>query len=797
MNLAPAKWIWLPSRRCLPNTFVLFRRELNLDRAPAQATGWLTVDSRYRLTVNGERVQWGPAPCDPRWLEADPVDITSLLRPGRNVIGVEVCYFGQGDGTWPMGAPGFIFRLEVDDEQVVSDATWQCRLDRAHRPGMYKRWFLRALQEEFDARLHPFGWDTPGYIPGDEWVPAMELPGAADRPAIFAGGPEYVMMPDDPGQETAAGQLAEQEVAALRRREIPLMRENLIEAKALSDLGRVIWRRNPDDWFESRMPDCFEIKRDPAVTGLAPAANEGFFFTYEMPEQLVGFPRFMIEAAAGTIVELIVQESHDPEHGPLWLDSYLFHWTRFICREGLNVFETFDYESFKWLQLHVHNASRPVAIREVGARRRTYAWPQPAQIRCGEPALQGLIDASLNTLLNCAQETNQDGGGRERQQYSGDVGHQQHAIRYAFGEYRHGARYLSTYSQGLTLDGYFMDCWPAYDRLARLAQRQVGATIWGPILDHGIGFVFDCWNHYMESGDLEALREPYPRLLRFAHYLEHLRRDDGLLPVEDIGVPTVWIDHDAYRHQRHKRCAFNLYAAAMLQHALAPICELFGDDPQPFQRRANEIENAVVDQFWDKQRRIFVVGDNRLCDRSLATAILFDQCPGDDTAAALRALADCPPEMGLSYPANAIWRYWALAKGGRADVIVRELRTKWATMNSVRRNNSLQENWKTKMDGCDQFSHCPVAPLIVLYQCIAGIRPVRPGFAACEIRPQLAGLGDLALTAHTPRGPIRFEAVREKNGHRVRVKASTHCEVRIIIPNHKLNHVNDWEGFIQ
>ena len=42
----------------------------------------------------------------------------------------------------------------------------------------------------------------------------------------------------------------------------------------------------------------------------------------------------------------------------------------------------------------------------------------------------------------------------------------------------------------------------------------------------------------------------------------------------------------------------------------------------------------------------------------LATSILFDQCPNGHTAAALRALAETPPEMGLSYPCNAGWRYW-------------------------------------------------------------------------------------------------------------------------------------------
>ena len=77
-------------------------------------------------------------------------------------------------------------------------------------------------------------------------------------------------------------------------------------------------------------------------------------------------------------------------------------------------------------------------------------------------------------------------------------------------------------------------------------------------------------------GTCKILNEPFPRLLRFAQYLKSLIGPDGLLPVENIGVPSVWIDHQAYRQQRHKQCAFNLYAAAMLQHALAPLCRLFG-----------------------------------------------------------------------------------------------------------------------------------------------------------------------------------------------------------------------------
>ncbi len=781
-DLSPATWIWLPSERCLPNTFVLFRRELHLTNAPRSARGWLTADSRYKLTVNGQRVQWGPAPCDPRWLEADPCDLTSLLRVGANVIGVEVCYFGQGDGTWPMGAPGFIFKVQIDDQLVVSDSSWQTCLDRAHRPGMYKRWFLRALQEEFDARLHPHGWDRPEFKPDATWLAAMKLRGSARTPAIFAGGPEYVLGADDATQHVAAGQLGSVQPAELRAREIPLMRETLVKALPLEDCGRVTWLRDPNDWFESRVPGSFTIARDASVVHANPAVNEGFFFTYRMPEQVVGFPRITIDAPAGTIVEMMVRESHDVATGPLWMENYIFHWTRFICREGVNEFESFDYESVQWLQLHVRGATRPVTIRDVSVRRREYPWQNTPQITCAEPALQRLFDASVNTLRNSCLETVVDGMGRERQQYSGDGGHQIQAVRPAFGDTKLPARFLKTFSQGMTLDGFFLDCWPGYDRLARLMQRQVGATVWGPLLDHGVGFNFDCWQHYLETGDREALAEPYPRLKRFADYLENLRRDDGMLPVENIGVPAVWIDHHAYRHQSHKRCAFNLYVAAMLQHALAPIIEIFGDDPGPYRLLGAEIQQATVARYWDASRQLFIVGDDRTCDRSLATAILFDQCPGGATHAVLQTLVDCPSTMGLSYPCNAVWRYWALAKGGRTDVIVRELRTKWATMASVIHNNALQENWDARLDSDAQFSHCPLAPLIMLYQCIAGIRPTAPGFAKVEIRPLLADLGDLRLVAHTPRGPITFTARKTTDGHDVAIQLPADCQATLVLP---------------
>ncbi|NND05529.1 MAG: hypothetical protein HKN87_04035 [Saprospiraceae bacterium] len=156
LDLAPSRWIWYPAERTLSNTFILFRNDFDLASEVETTQGWILGDSRYLLEVNGQRIQWGPPPADPRYAEADPIDVSDQLKKGKNVIGATVLYHGFGDGTWPTGKPGFILRLDIvmkngEEIQIVTDQSWLCHLARSWKPGQYKRWYLRAMQEEFDA----------------------------------------------------------------------------------------------------------------------------------------------------------------------------------------------------------------------------------------------------------------------------------------------------------------------------------------------------------------------------------------------------------------------------------------------------------------------------------------------------------------------------------------------------------------------------------------------------------------------------------------------------------------------
>ncbi|MBN2000413.1 twin-arginine translocation signal domain-containing protein [candidate division KSB1 bacterium] len=775
LDLTPAKWIWYPSERCLQNSFIFFRKKIFISNGLKSAKGWIVADSRYKLMLNGERIQWGPAPSDPRWVDVDPVDLMEKLKIGENYLAVQVLFYGQGDGTWPIGKPGLIFKLEVEyiagDKQLfVSDITWQTCLARCWPPGQYKRWYLRSLQEIFDARLYPAGWENGNEITQIKWLPAMELSCPADKPALCSNYRDYLF---EIGSDC--------ENASLRPRRIPFMDEIVVSARDLVESHYISWKVPADDYFDFLLPDAFQAVRESCVLQHAgkwqilPRPELSAVLTFEFTEQIVGWPGFTVQAEEGTIIELLVQEAHQPG-GPAVMNNHFFSWTRFVCKQGENVFETFDYESLRWIQLVVRNTNQPVFVSNVQVRRRRFPWPNEPALYCSDGKIQKLLNAAINTIHNAAQETIVDGMGRERQQYSGDVGHQLHAIFLTFGEKRLPARYLETFSQGLTHDGYFLDCWPAYDRLARLMERQMDLTPWGPLLDHGIGFNFDSYYYYLYTGDRSALTEVFPRLCVFYHYLKSIQTSHGLLPVENTGVPKVWIDHNAYLKQRHKQCAFNLYTVAMLYHAFRPLCSLFGrtdlaDEAYDF---AGRILRKTQQFFWSSRHGLYVNNlpwiaeekNIRTCDRSLATAVLFDLCPDGNMRSVVDTLAECPPHMGFSYPANAGWRLWALAKARRIQSVLNDFRTRWAFMQSVDLNNTLQEDWTARPDSQSQWSHCPVAPLYVFFMNVAGIQPLEPGFRKFFIRPQPGDLNEMKVTAHTVRGAITVDC-RGTVGHRI------------------------------
>ena len=153
----------------------LFRKQFNAAKKVASATAYVTSHGLYEARINGKKI--GDGYLTPGWtsyhnrLQYQTYDVTSLLKEGRNAIGVTL---GSG---WYRGIIGFtnsinvygkdialLFQLDIryedgSEERIMSDDTWKSSTGSIVYAEIYNG-------ETIDARKEKEGWLLPGYDDG-------------------------------------------------------------------------------------------------------------------------------------------------------------------------------------------------------------------------------------------------------------------------------------------------------------------------------------------------------------------------------------------------------------------------------------------------------------------------------------------------------------------------------------------------------------------------------------------------------------------------------------------------------
>jgi hypothetical protein len=804
-----ASWIWYPEQVTPPGSFMFFRKTFRLAERPSgPQIGWVSGNSRYMLYVNGHFVQRGPAPCDPRVWDVDPIDLSPYLQTGDNVIAGLVCYFGHGDGTWVpftpvgQGSGGFLFQASLPASagtlELKTDSSWKVSFGRCWTSGRSKRWFLRALQEIYDARLFPEGWNTPTYDDSG-WAQANEL-------AIPAGQPMTLETPQE-------GRPAEWRLVP---RSLPALKETAVRPKRLAGAGWIRWKVPPEEYLDRFPANAFEEQKDDNVVqagnrhGMFPlkvatAKQSSAAVTLEFEEEIAGHVFVRFRAPAGTTVEILFSESADPQRLMLTTAPAYRQWARIVAREGETAYETFEYEAVRWLQLLIRGATGPVEILDVGVRRRTYDYPHHPDLKTSDATVNRVLGASVNTRLNVGQDLCVDNIVRERQHYP-DLYLDSY---YGFGEYRQASRGLRTWILGQNREGWFFDCWPAWDRCDRLWQSHLNLTIWKPLLDVSLFYPMIVARYHLFSADRKLIEEVFPRLMRFDRWLRPHEARDGLLPISGYPWHSVWIEHHGYKAHADKHAAFNILYVAYLREGMARLADGLGEPrrAEEYRQRADRIADRLRALYWSPTDQVFVDnlprvredGEYRLHEWTLSVALLHGLVPEGEESHILDLLASPSTKrtessypvsrpagvMGFSHPGNAAWRLWALSRYGRADAVVRDLRERYGNMTSIRLNNTLSEEWNPTPGGGSAWCQNYTAPLFVLYGDILGLRPTSPGFAEFDVRPQLGGLDSIEGTVHTVKGPLRIECRQRKNEKKLvlRISAPPGTKPSVVLPS--------------
>jgi alpha-L-rhamnosidase len=181
-----AQWIGADTPSA-PNTFLRFRKQINLEQQPSKATLSIATDSKYWLWINGKMVVFegqlkrGPTPNDTYY---DVLDISRYLKKGNNMMAVLVWYWGK-DGFChkSSGKAGLLFELHTHHQIFLSDSNCKQSKHLSYQNSQppHPNFRLPEHNIHYDARLDNERWIDPNYNDRD-WKQASLLGKAGTAP---------------------------------------------------------------------------------------------------------------------------------------------------------------------------------------------------------------------------------------------------------------------------------------------------------------------------------------------------------------------------------------------------------------------------------------------------------------------------------------------------------------------------------------------------------------------------------------------------------------------------------------
>ncbi len=174
-----ARWIGKQECRSEANSWLAFKKKVNVTEVPDEMMARIAADSKYWLWINDSLAVFegglkrGPSPGDTYY---DEIDIAPYLRKGENCLSVLVWHFGRnGFSHADSGVAGLLFEAKAPGFEILSDKTWEATVYKAYgtagEPDANYR--LPESNLSFDARKDINDWRSPS---APRLGRAMELP---------------------------------------------------------------------------------------------------------------------------------------------------------------------------------------------------------------------------------------------------------------------------------------------------------------------------------------------------------------------------------------------------------------------------------------------------------------------------------------------------------------------------------------------------------------------------------------------------------------------------------------------
>ena len=291
------------------------------------------------------------------------------------------------------------------------------------------------------------------------------------------------------------------------------------------------------------------------------------------------------------------------------------------------------------------------------------------------------------------------------------------------------------------------------------------------ILDYTFYWFIGIYDYYLYTGDLEFVRQLYPRMESLMDFVLERRNERGLVEgLEGDWVYIDWFDHEA---DRTGEVSFEQILFCKSLETMAQCAAIIGVESEA--DRYADLASGVrakLGDFWDDERQAVVFNRKDGMNSELITkhanmfAVFFDYVDAHQKEQIKNNVILNDQIPAISTPYMRFYELEAMCTLGEQDYVLREIKNYWGGMLALGAT-SFWEKYNPEMEGLEHYamygrpygkSLCHAwgaSPVYLLGKYFVGVRPLKPGYEEFEIRPALGGLEWFDSTIPTPNGEIR------------------------------------------
>lgn len=764
-HLAKAQWVWMS--KSTEADCMLARKNFDVTKIPNIALLSITASSKYELFINGKSICQGPARSAPHHQSYDVLDITSILKKGKNNLSVKVHHQKNKHSYNHLGRAGLLAQLNFDNKVfITTNKSWKATTDpswNSKAPTMNR--FQMVVNDRVDLRKKHINWNKIDFN-DNSWNNAFPLLRNSGWPSPKKNETAYALTnPWVKLVQRDIPYLIEKNVKAVQ-----IIQAQIIENNTSNPIpsNKIILTGAIDDKLKKTLNTY--SKKEKSLIIPANKKNNTSILIFDFDRILNGMPILNIKGESGTEVQVLSapfvvnktfsQKIVDSEY----LDK--------IILSGKNdTWQSMYFKPTRYLALAIKGNSKPVEIDYFGIHQIQYPFNNTGSISVPKATwIEKYWEASKLTIDVTTTDAMTDNY-RERRQYAQTGYYAALGNYWTFGDTALQRRYLLMTAQEQFANGIM----PAYAPLA--------SDDYMVILDSNCLWIRSLYNYYLYSDDEETLDVLLPYAKKMMALLHSFTDKNGLL----YNPPyAYWLDHTLNDRTGANLCLNGHYLGALedFQKILS-----WKKDPgnETFSQRAIRLKKALSKNFWNARKGLFVdaIVDGKQSEKfsehgnamALTHKIGTEQQTKIVSETILKSDSNdfVKRENGMTMvsPAMSYFLHFGLAENGYAEESLKLFNKRFSKMLAPNTNGTLWEEWwrdgsgrtgkfiggRTRSDAQTESAFPP--DLFVKY--ILGIKVTKPGMKEITISKPKYILENSKATLPSPQGIINIHWFHEKS----------------------------------